>query len=313
MDWLNYHHLLYFWTVAKEGSVSGAARKLHLAQPTISGQLRQLEKAIGEKLYERRGRRLVLTDTGQLVFEYAEEIFSIGRELTDLLAGRAVADRPVRLRVGVPGSLPKLVAYRLLEPAFLLPDRVHVYCEEARLETLLAQLAVHDLDVVLSDRPADSLTSVRAFNHPLGECGVAFYGTDEFKRSLARRFPQSLNASPMLLPVKGTALRRSLDVWFDENDVHPEIVGEFEDMAMLKVFAQAGMGVVPAPAAFEKEIRRQYGVVVIGRADAVRESFFAITVDRRIKHPAVVAISENARQELFAESKSKSDIGLADT
>ena len=301
MDWLNYHHLLYFWTVAKEGSVSGAARRLQLAQPTISGQLRQLEKSLGEKLYERRGRSLELTETGRLVFEYADEIFSIGRELKDVLAGRAVADRPLRLRVGVPGSLPKLVAFRLLEPAFRLPERVHVHCEEARLERLLADLAVHDLDVVLSDRPSGSLTSVKAFNHPLGECGVAFYGSSELKRRLARRFPESLDGAPVLLPIEGT-LRRSLDAWFDANNVRPEVVGEFEDMAMLKVFAQAGIGVVPAPAAFEDEIRRQYRLAVIGRAEGVRESFFAITADRRLVHPAVAAISENARRELFPES-----------
>ncbi len=298
MDWLNYHHLLYFWTVANEGSVSGAARRLHLAQPTISGQLRQLEKSLGEKLYERRGRSLELTEAGRLVFEYADEIFAIGRELKDVLAGRAVSDRPLQLRVGVPGSLPKLVAFRLLEPAFRLPERVYVHCEEARLERLLASLAVQDLDVVLSDRPSGSMTSVRAFNHSLGECGVAFYGTSTLKRRLAKSFPRSLDGCPVLLPIEGT-LRRSLDAWFDANGVRPEIVGEFEDMAMLKVFAQAGIGVVPAPAAFEDEIRRQYRLSVVGRADGVRESFYAITVDRRLVHPAVAAISENARREVF--------------
>ena len=299
MDWLNYHHLLYFWTVAKEGSISRAAEKLHLAQPTVSGQLRKLEESLGRKLYDRVGRGLVLTDSGRTVFRYADEIFSIGEELREALKGRPT-DRPLHLTVGVPDSLPKLIAYRLIEPAFRLDEKVHVECREGKLQDLLGELATHSLDVVLSDMQAASLVSVRAFNHFLGESHTTFYAAPGLARRLSSKpFPQSLDSAPMLLPTGTAALRRSIDHWFVSNEIRPEVVGDFEDTALMKVFAQAEHGVIPAPTAVQEEVCYQYGLEVLGTVDEIVERFYAITVERRIKHPAVVALSDAARSELF--------------
>lgn len=299
MDWLNYHHLLYFWAVAKEGSISAACQKLHLAQPTISGQLKKLEESVGQKLYDRAGRGLVLTDAGRTVFRYADEIFSIGEELKEALKGRPT-DRPLHLTVGVPDSLPKMIAYRLIEPAFRLDQKVHVECLEGKLQDLLGELATHSVDVVLSDMQAASFVSVRAFNHLLGESGTSFFAATELaKRVSSGEFPQSLHGMPMLLPSGAATLRRTIDHWLYSNEIRPEVVGDFEDTALMKVFAQAEHGVIPAPTAVEDEICYQYGLEVVGRVPKIVERFYAITVERRIKHPAVVALTEVARSELF--------------
>jgi len=298
VDWLNYHHLLYFWMVAKEGSISRAAEQLHLAQPTLSSQIKTLEKAFSTKLFERVGRRLVLTDTGQLVFRYADEIFSLGRELTDTLKGKPT-HQSLRLSVGVPDVLPKLVVYQLLKPALSLEEQVQLVCYEGKLNELLGDLALHRLDIVLADSPLTPDTHVRAFNHQLGECGVTVFGTGELARNYKRNFPQSLQDAPMLLPTQNTSLRRSLEQWFDEREIQPQVMHEFEDSAVLKVFGQAGEGLFVAPTAIEKEVARQYTVRVVGRIPAVKERFYAISVERRLKHPAVVAISKAARHELF--------------
>lgn len=301
MDWLNYHHLLYFWTVAREGSIARACEKLHLAQPTISGQLRKLEEALGQKLYKRVGRNLVLTDAGRTVFRYADEIFSIGEELKEALKGRPT-DRPMHLTVGVPDSLPKMIAYRLIEPAFRLGEKVHVECREGKLQGLLGELATHSVDVVLSDMQAASLVSVRAFNHLLGESGTTIYAAPGLAEKLsARPFPGCLDGAPMLLPCGAATLRRSIDHWFYVNELRPDVVGEFEDTALMKVFAQAEHGVIPAPTVVEEEVCYQYGLEVVGRVPDLIERFYAITVERRIKHPAVVALSEAARSELFRQ------------
>jgi LysR family transcriptional activator of nhaA len=298
MEWLNYHHLLYFWTIARAGSVSAAADELRLAQQTISGQLRVFEDHLGEKLFHRTGRRLTLTETGRVAFRYADEIFGLGRELMDTLKGRPTG-RPVRLTVGVADALPKLVAYRLLQPALRLPEPISLVCREDRADRLLAELAVHALDLVLSDAPIGPITKVRAFNHLLGECGVTFFGTAELVRAHHRRFPGSLDGAPLLLPTDNTALRRSLDQWFDTQRIRPLIVSEFEDSALLKVFGQQGGGIFAGPSAIEREIQRQYGVRVVGRTDAVRERFYAISVERRLNNPAVIAICAAAREKLF--------------
>lgn len=299
MDWLNYHHLLYFWTVSKEGSISAACQKLHLAQPTISGQLKKLEEAIGQKLYDRVGRGLVLTDAGRTVYRYADEIFSIGEELKEALKGRPT-DRPLHLTVGVPDSLPKMIAYRLIEPAFRLDQKVHVECREGKLQDLLGELGTHAIDVVLSDIQAASFVSVRAFNHFLGESGTSFFAATELaKRVASGEFPQNLHSMPMLLPSGAATLRRTIDHWLYSNEIRPEVVGDFEDTALMKVFAQAEHGVIPAPTAVEDEICYQYGLEVVGRVPEIIERFYAITVERRIKHPAVVALTEVARSELF--------------
>ncbi len=298
MEWLNYHHLLYFWTVARLGSVSGAAVELRLAQPTISGQIRALEDTLGEKLFHRVGRCLALTEAGRVAFRYADEIFTLGREFMDAIRGRPTS-RPLPLAVGVADAVPKLIAYRLLEPVLRLPEPIRLVCREDRTDRLLADLAVHSLDVVISDSPVGPTVKVKAFNHLLGECGITFFGAAKLAAAHRRGFPRSLDGAPMLLPTEGTALRRSLDQWFATLDVRPLVTSEFEDTALLKVFGQEGAGIFPGPTAIENEIRRQFGVSVVGRTDAVQERFYAITVERRLKNPAVAAISAAARERLF--------------
>jgi LysR family transcriptional activator of nhaA len=298
MEWLNYHHLLYFWAVAREGSVTRASEQLHLAQPTVSGQLKALEEALGEKLFARAGRRLVLTDVGRVVFRYADEIFSLGRELQDTLRGRPTG-RPLRFTVGVADAVPKLVAYRLLLPALSLPEPVHVVCREDKPARLLAELSVHALDLVLSDAPVGAEVKVKAYSHLLGETPVAFFGTEALAAAHRKGFPHSLDGAPVLLPTEGSSLRRSLDQWFDTEGLRPRVVGEIEDRALLKVFGQAGVGLFPAPVAIEAEVRAQFGVMLVGRVDAVKERFYALSAERKLKHPAVVAISQAARRKLF--------------
>jgi LysR family transcriptional activator of nhaA len=298
VEWLNYHHLLYFWTVAKEGSVAGATRQLGLAQPTISGQIRQLERQLDQKLFRRQGRSLVLTDVGRVVYRYADEIFGIGRELMDVLKSRPTG-RPVRLTVGVAEGVPKLVVHRLLEPAFRLADPLHLVCREARADRLLAELALHALDLVLSDAPIPPQIGVKGFSHLLGECGVTIFAAPALARKHRRDFPRSLDRAPMLLPTDDSVLRRSLEQWFDQRGIRPLAVAEFEDPALLKTFGQAGRGLFAAPSVIEREIARQYGVRIVGRTDEVRERFYAISAERRLEHPAVVALTRAARDKLF--------------
>jgi LysR family transcriptional activator of nhaA len=297
MEWLNYHHLLYFWLTAKEGSVTQAASELRLAQSTVSAQIRQLEHVLDERLFRREGRRLVLTEVGHTVYRYAEEIFGLGRELMDAIKDRPTG-RPLRFNVGIADQVPKVIAQRLLAPAFTLDTPVHVICTEGKPAQLLGQLATHQLDVVIADAPLGPDVSVRAFNHLLGECGISLFGTAARVRPVRRGFPKSLTGAPLLLPAEGTTLRRALDQWFAARDLRPAVVAEFEDSALLTVFGQSGLGLFPAPTPLEGEIRRQFGVVVAGRLADVRERFYAISVERRLKHPAVIAISEAAHETL---------------
>jgi len=299
MEWLNYHHLLYFWVVAREGSIARACEELYVAQPTISAQIRALEDSLGEKLFTRVGRNLTLTETGRVVFRYADEIFSLGRELIDALKGHSLG-RPVQFVVGVADVLPKLIAYRLLEPALKMAEPIRVVCREDKPDRLLAALAVHELDVVLAEAPIGPTVRIRAFNHLLGECDVTIFGAAQIAATHRRGFPRSLQGAPFLLPTDNTMLRRSLDQWFDAQGIHPSVVGEFEDSALLKVFGQTGAGLFAAPSVIEAEVRRQYGVQIVGRVETVRERFYAISVERKLKHPAVVAIAEAARQKLFS-------------
>lgn len=294
MEWLNYHHLLYFWTVAKEGGVARAAETLRLSQPTVSTQVRALETSLGHDLFTRSGRTLTLTDVGQVVYRYADEIFSLGRELQDSVRERPTG-RPSRLVVGVADAVEKLIAYRLLAPALRLEQGVHIICREDTPETLLARLAVHGLDVVIADAPVPPSVRVKAFSHLLGECGVSFFATPALAQRHTGRMPRRLSGAPFLLPSDETMLRRSLEQWFDSTGIRPKVVGEFDDSALMMTFGENGVGVFPAPSAIEREVCKQYGVRVVGRTDAVRERFYAITVERRLKHPAVVAISEGAR------------------
>ena len=269
MEWLNYHHLQYFWVVAREGSIVRASDQLHLTQATISGQIRTLEHVLGEKLFNRVGRNLVLTDIGRTVLRYADEIFTLGRELMDTLKGRPTS-RPVRLVVGVADVLPKLIAHRLLEPAFKLFEPIRLICREGKHDHLIAQLAVHELDVVLTDSPIGPTVKVRAYNHLLGESGVTFFGVAPLAAKCRRGFPRSLNGAPFLLPTDNTTLRQALDQWFEAEGIRPTIMGEFEDSALLKVFGQRGVGLFVAASVIEAEVRRQYGVQVVGRVENVR-------------------------------------------
>jgi len=297
---LNFHHLHYFWTVAREGSIARATKVLGVAQPTISGQIRELERAIGEKLFERRGRNLVLTGTGHVVARYAEEIFSLGRELLESVHGHPTGG-PLRFTVGVSDSLPKLTTWRILQPALALRQPCRMVLRIDKTERLLSELAVHALDLVIADQPVPPVLRVRAFNHLLGECGVTIFGQPAEAQKLRRGFPGSLQGAPFVLQTENTALRRSLDQWFDAHGIRPAIVAEVEDVALLQVLGQHGMGLFAAPSVVEDEIRQQYGVHVVGRLDAVRERFYAITVERKLKHPAAVAIQEAARGKLFSD------------
>jgi len=297
MEWLNYHHLLYFWTVAREGTIARASLELHLAQPTISGQIRALEDQLGEKLFQRSGRNLVLTDMGRVVYRYADDIFSIGRELMDTLRDRPTG-RPMRFQVGVADEVTKIIAYRLLEPALRLPVPIQIVCRDGAPERLLTDLATHSLDLVIADTPVSPSIKVKVFSHALGETPVTVFGTAKLAAPRRKHFPRSLDGAPFLVPTGGKTLRRTLDQFFEQQQIRPRIVAELDDSALLTTFGQAGAGLFVAPTVLEKEVMRQFGVTVVGRLDAVRERYFAISVERRLKHPAVVAISEAANEML---------------
>ena len=298
VEWLNYHHLFYFWTVAKEGTITAACKKLRLAQPTISAQLRTLEEVLGEKLFERSGRSLTLTEAGHMVYRYADEIFSLGHELLDTLKGQPTG-KPLRLKVGVADVLPKLVAYHLLEPALNLEEPVHLVCSEGKPNDLLARLAVHELDVVFSDSPVGPDVSVRAFSHLLGECNITILGTELLARKYRDHFPDSLDGAPVLFPTPKTVLRKSLEQWFEAKGIHPVAKAEFDDSALQTVFAQVGLGLVPVPSVIAEEVQRSYALQYVGRLPEIKERFYAISLERKIKHPAIVAILEKARETFF--------------
>jgi LysR family transcriptional activator of nhaA len=274
VEWLNYHHLLYFWTVAKEGSVSKAADALHIAQPTVSAQVRSLERSLGQRLFERRGRHLALTVEGEAVFRYADEIFSLGRELLQTVKGEPQAAAR-RFRVGISDALPKLTTYRLLEPALAMQPAFRLHVRIDKTDKLLAELAVHAIDLVIADAPMMPSLRVRAFNHLLGETSVSVFGTAALARGVRKHFPQSLHNAPVLLQTTNTALRQSLDQWFDAHAIQPSIVGEVEDMAMLQTLGEHGLGLFFAPTVVQKEICRRYRVVCIGELERVRD-----TIDR---------------------------------
>ncbi len=298
MGSLNFKHLRYFWVVAKAGGIARASERLHLTPQTISGQISGFEGLLGYKLFARAGRRLVLTEAGRVALSYADEIFTLGEELEGVLRSPAEG-RPLQFSVGVADAVPKVVAYRLLEPAVRLPEPLRIVCREGRLASLLGDLAVHRLDIVISDSPMPAAVNVKGFNHLLGECGVTFFATAKLARKHKGSFPRLLDGAPLLLPGEHAAVRPRLMRWFDAQRIHPRIVGEFDDSALLKAFGRAGAGIFAAPSAIAEQVRRQYGVMAIGRTEAVTEVFYAISVERRLTHPAVVAITSAARRELF--------------
>lgn len=300
MDWLNYHHLLYFWVVAREGSITRASEVLHLAHPTISGQIHTLEQVLGEKLFSRKGRNLVMTDAGRLAFRFADEIFSLGQQFLDTVKGRSTGQQ-LRLVVGVSDVLAKSIVHLILEPAFRLEDKVRVICRENRsVEAFMGELAAHTIDVILSDTPAGPGTPVRTFSHPLGECGTSLFAAPKLARSCRKGFPRSLDGVPVLLPSGDSTFRRALNEWFESRNIRPQVIAELDDAALASVFGEAGLGVFAAPDVLEEEIQRRYRVQLVGRAKEVRQRFYAISVERKIKHPAVAAICEVARKRIFS-------------
>lgn len=295
---LNYKHLHYFWVVAKSGSIAKACEKLHLTPQTVSGQLSLFEDVIGERLFNRTGRRLVLTDRGQVVLSYADEIFSRGQELEDILRQKN-SGRQLQFRIGVSDAVPKTVAYRLIEPALRSQDALRIVCREGKVASLLAELAVHRLDIVIADSPMPPSLDVRAFNHLLGECGMTFFATPTLAASYPGDFPTRLHHSPMLIPGDDFETRPKLMRWFEEKRIKPIIVGEFDDSALMKAFGQAGVGFFAAPSSIAEQVQQECGVIRIGSTNDIIEKFYAISVERKLTHPAVVAISDAARQELF--------------
>jgi LysR family transcriptional regulator, transcriptional activator of nhaA len=304
MEWLNYHHLHYFWVVAREGSLVAAGKVLRLSHPTLSAQVKALEARLGTPLFLRTGRRLELTEAGRLVFRYAEEIFSLGRELLGAVQGGA-AGQPLRLNIGVCDAVPKQLVRRLIEPALALPEPVRIVCHEDDHDQLLAGLALHTFDVVISDCPVAPGSPVRAFHHMLGETGVTFLGTRSLVRAYKSGFPASLDQAPMLLPIAEHSLRRALNHWLERHGAAPHIVAEVEDSALLKVLGADGLGIFVAPTAIEADVIEQYGVQVLGRAPDLRERFYAISIERKLKNAAVVALMESARKGLFAKRSHK--------
>lgn len=305
MEWLNYHHLLYFWHVAREGGLTPAGRTLRVSHPTLSAQIKALERRLGAPLFRREGRRLALTDTGQMALRYADEIFSLGREMTRAIEGHGPG-APMRLVVGVTDAVPKLLVRRLLSPAFdvgRVDAPVRVVCHEGDVSRLLADLAAHRLDVVIADTPVPPGSPVRAFTHLLGESGISWLGPAALVERHRRRFPAGLDGAPVILPVESLPLRRALDAWFDAHQIRPRVVAECEDSALVKEFGAGGAGLFPAPTAIEQDLVRQLQVRVAGRVPSITERFYAITAERRLQHPAVVAISQAARQDVLTRQR----------
>lgn len=299
MDWLNYHHLYYFWVAAKEGSITAACKRLRLAQPTVSAQIMDLEKTLGCKLFAREGRRIALTERGRIVFRDADEIFSIGREMLSKLSGEPMEAPRLRLNVGVTDVMPKLLAFRLLQPATVLSEPVTMVCHEGKHLDLLAKLAVYELDIVLTDSPIGPQANIKAFNHLLGECGITLFSAAKAAKQYATDFPRCLHLAPFLLPISHTSLRRSMDHWFEEQRITPTIAGEFEDSSLIKFFGQSGFGLFAMPTVEEQEVLRQYEVRVVERLPDIKMRFYAISTERKVKNPAILAITEAAHTTIF--------------
>lgn len=299
MDSLNYHHLRLFQAVAREGNLTRASQKLGLTPQTVSAQVRELESTIGETLFLREGRGLTITEAGRLALRYADDIFTLGLELRETLRGQPTG-QPLKVTIGATSVLPKLIVHRIIEPALELEQPVQIVCREGGVSELLVDLAVHRLDVVLSDAPIPPKANVRAYNHLLGSCGITFVASAELACRLRKDFPKSLHGAPVLLQSDDSVVRRDLDWWFGTQGVRPSVLGEFEDSALLKSFGQAGEGFFAIPSVIVDEVARQYEVEAFGHTEDVSESYYAISVERRVRHPAVVAICEAARTELFS-------------
>jgi len=298
-DWLNYHHLHYFWVVATEGGITAASRKLRIAPSTLSAQIQQLEEASGNQLFHRGGRRLVLTEVGRLTKEYADEIFDLGQELFDVLQGRSSQRYTQRLNVGLTNGIPKLVAVRLLEPVLHTTPAQHLVCKEDRLDVLMAELAIHHLDVIIADTPVSRDGGVRLFNHELGKSSVTFFAMPELADALRPGFPQSLNDAPTLLPYPGSNLRRLLGDWFLEHRLRPRVLGELDDSGLMKELGATGLATFPVASVVADTVIRQYGAQPVGEIDGVHERFYVVSTERKLRHPGVVALVDAAREDIF--------------
>ncbi|KPF42680.1 LysR family transcriptional regulator [beta proteobacterium AAP51] len=298
---MNFKHLHYFWVTAKAGGIVKAGEQLHITPQTLSGQIKLLEERLGRKLFRKSGRNLELTDDGRVALRYADDIFSLGQELEQALrARRAGGAQASEFRVGIEDALAKTVAYRLLEPSLHLPDPVRLICVEGQFSDLMAQLALHRIDLVLSDQPLTSRLSVKAYNHPLGSSSMSFYASPGLRQTLKAPFPACLNGAPMLVPGGTSSVRPQFEAWLTRHQLQPRVVGEFNDGALMKAFGREGGGIFLSPSVCEAETSEQYGVQIIGRSEEITENFYAISAERRITHPAVRAITRAAKGELFS-------------
>ncbi len=301
VDWLNYHHLYYFWMTVQEGTITAASRKLLLSQPTVSAQIKKLEEGLGTPLFKKTGRNLTLTETGEIVYRYADDIFSLGVELLDAIKGRP-GGKPLRLTVGVSDVFPELLAFRILQAASRLSKPLVLRCYEGKTNELLARLAVHELDVVLSDTPVGPDVSIRAFSFLLGESTIGFFAVPELAKRYRHDFPHCLDGAPFLLPAGNTALRKRLNSWLEISGITPHIVAEFEDGALMRAFGASGAGLFPAPVVTGEDIVSQGGMEKIDRVPDVKERFYAISLERKLRHPAVLAMTRNCREAVFGRN-----------
>ncbi len=298
MDNINYKHLHYFWVVATEGSIARAADKLFITPQTISGQLGMLEERIGQPLFDRVGRRLRLTETGRLVLRYADDIFELGKELSDVLRGAPLVGSSEFI-VSAASALPKTIVYKILEPALSVSEDISLTCKEGPVETILGELAVHEVDMVLTDTPLSSAFSIKAFNHYLGQSNLSFFASPDLACKLKDQFPLCLNDCPMILPTKQYAIRQLFDKWCADNNIFPSVRGQYDDSALMKSFGKAGLGVFFMPSIIEQEVKQAYDLEVIGRSHTLKQKFYAISAERKVTHPAVSAICNVARDIIF--------------
>lgn len=298
---MNYKHLLYFWVTAKAGGIMRAGEQLHTTPQTLSGQIKLLEEWFGRKLFKKTGRQLELTEDGRLALGYADQIFTLGAELEAAVrtTARSGGQATLDFKVGVADSVTKSIAYRLLEPALSIAEPVRLICSEGKFADLLAQLALNRLDLVIADEPMSRRLSVRAFNHPLGGTSMGFFCTPALKAQLQGAFPQCLNGQPLLIQGTQASVRQQLEGWLTRHGIQPHIVGEFDDGALMTAFGREGRGIFMAPSAVQAATMQQFGVELIGQTDELREEFYAVSVEKRISHPCVVAITEAARATLF--------------
>ncbi len=299
MEWLNYHHVYYFWLVAKEQSVTKAASILKVSQPTVSAQLKNLEDFLGEKLFDRVGKKIFLTDQGKITFRFADEIFSLGKEMLQTLRGQSVS-RPVKFSIGIAEVIPKLIVHQLLQPIFALDKNYEIHCFEGAPEKLLMDLSFFNLDLVILDTEAPAMLKNKFHSHLFGSSSISCFAGKKLTQSLKKQaFPKCLNEAPMLLPTKHSTIRQELEAWLFKQKIKAKLVGEFQDTALMKVFGQDSIGFFFGPSVIEKDICRQYKVEVLGRIHSIKEKFFAISAKRKIIHPASLAVTTHAQKKLF--------------